>query len=179
MFDWNGTPRGRGEGGPLFVPRRHQGAGRHDAPHAYAAWYCAQHPTAAIAERIHHLRGQTLTNDDFKRVDGTSLALVGLRVEPSLALIDLDDPAQLVARGLRPSHVASRQRVVTQKIAENIFDEGAAGLLWWSTLDADWINVTLFHERVLPHVTITIAPRRLVTQMPEVRQAAERLGVRI
>ena len=70
------------------------------------------------------------------------------------------------------------RRSVTQRIAASVFEEGAGGLLWWSTLEAEWANVTLFHERALPHVSIAAPPRTLTTGMPEVRQAAAFLGIR-
>ncbi len=67
----------------------------------------------------------------------------------------------------------------TQRIASAIFDEGAAGFQWWSTLDAEWINVTLFDERARAHVRVAAAPRLLSVRSAEVREAAARLGVRI
>lgn len=179
VIHWDGRSLGRRGAGPLFVPRRHQGAGRHDAPDAYGAWYCTTAPVAAIAERIQGLRGQTLTDDDFRRLGQLTLALVSLTLDPTATLVDLDDPAQLVARGWRPSQVATRQRAITQQMARRIFDEGASGLRWWSTLSAEWTNVTLFHERALAAVTVAGPPRPLSVAMPEVRHAAEDLGVRI
>lgn len=179
MFHWDGHSLGRGGGGPFFVPRQHQGTGRHDAPDAYGAWYCARQPIAAVAERIQNLRGQTLTNVDFRRLGGLRLALVGFRLKPSLTLVNLDDPAELYARALRPSRVTTPQRPITQATARAIFQEGAAGVLWWSTLVADWTNVTLFHERAMRHASIVAPPRLLSTAMAEVQEASEVLGVRL
>jgi hypothetical protein len=65
-------------------------------------------------------------------------------------LVDSDDPLQLASRELRPSQVATLRREVTQRLAVSIFREGGAGMLWWSTLDAEWTHVTLFQERALP-----------------------------
>jgi hypothetical protein len=179
VIHWDGRSQGRTGAGPLFVPRRHQGAGRHDAPDLYGAWYCTTNPVAAVAERIQHLRGQTMVTQDFQRLGNLALALVGVRLDPSIRLVDLDDPAQLLARDLRPSTVASRRRSLTQELARRIFHEGVGGLQWWSTLSADWTNVTLFYERVAADVTILAPPRLLSVDLPEVRQAAEDLGVRI
>jgi hypothetical protein len=75
--------------------------------------------------------------------------------------------------------VATRRRATTQAMAASIFEEGAAGLLWWSALEAEWINATLFFERAMPHVSIAGAPRRLSTAMPEVRAAADHLGIQL
>ncbi|HXG88725.1 MAG TPA: RES family NAD+ phosphorylase [Vicinamibacterales bacterium] len=179
VFHWDGTSQGGEGGGPLFVPRIHQGAGRHDAPDRYAAWYATRQAVGAIAERIQHLRGQALTNADCRRMGRVSLAIVGLRLDTSLAVVDLDHPRQLIKRHLRPSRVATRRRRETQAIARRIFDEGAAGMSWWSTLDADWTNVTLFYERVVKHVAISTPPRKLTIEMPEVAEAADHLGVQI
>jgi hypothetical protein len=179
VIHWDHRSLGRTGAGPLFVPRPHQGAGRHDAPDLYGAWYCTTSPVAAVAERIQHLRGQTLVNQDFRRLGNLTLALAGVRLDRSIVLVDLDDPAQLLARHLRPSAVASRRRSLTQQLARNIFHEGVGGLQWWSTLSADWTNVTLFYERVVAKVTVLAPPRPLSVDLPEVRQAAEDLGVRI
>lgn len=106
-------------------------------------------------------------------------AIATLDFEDSLQIVDLDDPAELSARQLRPSQVATLRRMVTQAIATSIFREGAVGLSWWSTLDAEWTNVTLFHERALPRIRIAQPPRRLTTRDADVRGAAVRLGVAI
>ena len=62
-------------------------------------------------------------------------------------------------------------------MAAQVFDEGAVGLSWWSTLDAEWLNVTLFHERALPHVVLVEPPRRLSARLVDVRQAVDHLGI--
>lgn len=178
VFDWDGSSLGRREGGPLHVARARQGAGRHDSPAMYGAWYCSREAISAVSESIQYLRGHVLTDDDFLRAGGRAKALVTLRVDAALDLVDLDDPSELAARRLRPSRVATMRRPVTQRLAASIFEEGAGGLVWWSTLEAEWANVTLFHERALPHVSIAVAPRRLSTEMSEVQQAAAFLGIR-
>jgi RES domain-containing protein len=178
VFDWDGSSLGRREGGPLHVARARQGAGRHDAPALYGAWHCSREPVSAVAESLQYLRGHVLTDDDFLRAGGSTKALVTLRVDAALELVDLDDPSELAARRLRPSRVATLRRPVTQRVAASIFEEGAGGLLWWSTLETEWANVTLFHERALRHVSIAGKLRTLSTGMSEVRQAAAFLGIR-
>lgn len=161
------------------MARPRQGAGRHDSPARYGAWYCSRAPVSAVAESIKFLRGESLTDEDFRRVDGVAKALVGFSVADDLELTDLDDPSQLMLRNLRPSQVATLRRAATQRLAISIFDEGAAGLLWWSTLEAEWTNVTLFYERALPRVSHVSPPVTLSTRLPEVQEAADRLGIRI
>ena len=179
VIHWDGHSLGRTGVGPLFVPRRHQGAGRHDAPDLYGAWYCTTDPVAAIAERIQPFRGQSVADSDFQRLGNLTIALVGLQLESAVTLIDLDDPGELATRKVRPSQVATRRRSVTQQLARRLFEEGAVGFSWWSTLSADWTNVTLFHERAVGRVTVASPPLPLTIKMPEVQQAADELGVRI
>jgi RES domain len=161
------------------VARSRQGSGRHDAPARYGAWYCSRSALSAVAESLQYLRGHTVTDADFRRVGGITKAIVALRLEAGRHVVDLDDPSQLVTRGIRPSQVATLRRSVTQKIAASLFDEGALGLEWWSTLDAEWTNVTLFHERALPHISVLAPPRALSLKLPEVQEAARHLGIRM
>lgn len=179
VFNWDGSSLDASEGGPLFVPRARQGAGRHDAPAHYGAWYCSSVALSAVAESIKYLRGGTLDDGDFTRRDGMTKALATLRLDDQVTVVDLDDPAALVARRIRPSQVATLRRLVTQRIAMSVFREGAAGLSWWSTLEAEWTNVTLFHERALPNMVVAAPPRTLSTRVDEVQLAAERLGMAI
>lgn len=111
------------------------------------------------------------------RPDGTRRALAHLRLERADRLIDLDDSRTLVAHHLRPSEVATSQRTVTQRIAGALYDEGAVGLLWWSTLESSWTNTTLFAERVRSSVALVEHPTPLTTALPELRQASEHLGI--
>ncbi len=179
VVQWDGVSLDVASGGPLFVPRARQGQGRHDCPTLYGAWYCTRHPLSAVAEAIKHLRGRRLADEHFSRGSDSRQALVALRFSESAPLVDLDDAAQLLARRLQPSHVATHRRSRTQRIAEGIFSEGAAGIRWWSTLNAEWTNVTLFHERALPQIALLGPPRPLSIELPEVREAAEQIGVRI
>src|SRR5439155_1757019 len=66
---------------------------------------------------------------------GLPLALAALELDDRAKLVDLDDPGVLAARRLRPSHVATRQRSVTQPQALALYRGGAAGLRWWSTFE--------------------------------------------
>jgi hypothetical protein len=168
-------------GGSLHVPRERQGAGRHDSPGRYGALYAARTPVAAVAETIQAFRGRELAEDDLARSDGSVLALAELDDDALelTALRDLDDPAVLVAEAWRPSWVAVRDRAVTQAMAVRVFEAGASGLSWWSTLDAAWTNVTLFAERTLDArlVRVVVPPERLSLTHPAVVAAAEHLAI--
>jgi RES domain len=163
---------------PLLVPRDRQGAGRHDDPDRYTAWYLAREPVSAIAEVIQVFRGQELNDAALVRPDGSRRALATLDDAAIPALVDLDDPAVLVSRRLRPSGVATGVRRTTQRLAAAAFDDGAVGLSWWSSLEASWTNVTLFAERLGgPLPIVEVAP--LTLDQPAMVEAAERLGVRL
>lgn len=179
VFSWDGKSAGREPGGPLFVARDRQGSGRHDAPARYGAWYCARDAVAAVAESIQYFRGSVLATTDFQQPSGGTKALARLWLDDETAIVDLDDARELVARKVRPSHVATRRRPVTQRLALALFEEGIAGFRWWSTLEAEWTNVTLFHERVVRRVRLVAPPQSLTVALPEVREAAEHLGIRI
>jgi hypothetical protein len=178
VFEWDGTTLGRGPGGPFHVARAQQGPGRHDAPALYGAWYCSRAAIGAVAECIQVFRGQTLDDQDLQRRDGLRKALVAFDADDGLPVVDLDDAGALLRRRLRPSQVATRRREITQRTARAIFEEGAAGIGWWSVLDADWAHVTLFHERARARVSVSSPPEWLSVTQPVVREAAARLGVR-
>jgi len=161
---------------PLDVPRERQGANRHDNPDRYTAIYLAREPESAVAEAIQGFRGRTLTDADLERADGRRLALAALDDAAVPPLVDLDDPAVLVARAWRPSQVATRHRQTTQAIARTLFDDGAAGCSWWSALEASWTNVTLFGMRAgILGLAGPVEP--LTVNHPSLVAAAERLGV--
>ena len=166
-------------GGPLYVPRDYQGAGRHDAPGQYGAFYAARSPVAAVAETIQAFRGRDLSPEDLERSDGTRLMLAAYDDSGLESLLDLDEPAVLVEEGWRPSGVASRDRAVTQAMAVHAFEAGALGLSWWSTLDAAWTNVTLFAERALSADAVAVEGpiEPLTVKYPEVVAAADHLAI--
>jgi hypothetical protein len=166
-------------GGPLFVPRERQGAGRHDHPDSYGALYLSTLALSAVAERIQAFRGQTLTDADLRMVDGSRYALATFDEEGVADVIDLDDPVELTRRTLRPSMVATRDRASTRAIALRIFEEGAQGFVWWSALEASWPNVTLFAERSVPGLRLTAEPEPLSVRHPTLRAAADAIGVRL
>jgi hypothetical protein len=167
------------EGGPLFVPRERQGTGRHDNPDHYGALYVSRSAESAVAERIQAFRGQTIGDDDLARRDGSRYALVALDDAALADVVDLDDPAELVRRDLRPSGVATRRREVTRRMALAVYEEGVAGFAWWSTLEAAWTNVTLFAERAMEALAIAGEAEPLSVDHPAVRTAADLIGIHL
>ena len=114
VFDWDGRSLGAEVGGPLFVHRTAQGAGRHDVPEQSGVWYLSQSPVAAVAETLQYLRGHTITATDFLRRNGRRKALAVVDLAGPAALIDLDDPGELDRRTWRPSRIATLRRPMTQ-----------------------------------------------------------------
>jgi hypothetical protein len=138
------------EGGPLFVPRLDQGRGRHDNPDAYGALYLSRVPASPVAEVLRDYLARRIPPSPLLR-EGSPIALVTV-AEDDLDLIDLDDPRRL-------------------------YDEGASGLEWWSTIEASWINVTLFADRAVGRLSVVDAPESLTIDHPVVEAAAEAVGV--
>jgi hypothetical protein len=177
FFPWDPAADASSPGGALFNPRAQQGRGRHDNPDLYGALYVARVQVSAVAEWLAGFRGQTLVPDDFARTDGRRWALVGLDDAALRGIVDLDDPAELAARRMRPSRVATRSRSTTQEVASSLFAEGVPGFGWWSTLEASWPNVTLFAERALAALSVAGEPREIAIDDPVVRAAAAAIGV--
>jgi hypothetical protein len=165
-------------GDPLHVNRGYQGGGRHDNPDLYAALYASRSPESAVAETLRRFRGRLIGGSPLRRADGGQLALATIDDTELGDVVDLDEPRELDARSLRPSFVATGERELTQPIALRIYQEGADGLAWWSTVEASWINVTLFVDRAVPKLTLADEPRRLTADDPVVRAAAQAVGVR-
>jgi hypothetical protein len=134
---------------------------------------------SAIAETIQFVRGHELSAEDLQLRGGSVRALAAFDLDDTAQVVDLDDPHVLAARDLRPSRVARLDRRVTQRLAHALFDEGVDGLFWWSTLDAGWTNVTLFHERVRSRVALASPPEPLTVTTPTLVEAAQRMGIRI
>ncbi len=162
---------------PLAVRRDLQGTGRHDNPDLYGAVYLARNAIAAVAERIQGFRGTDLQATDLTRPNGRRLALASLDDSSLPELIDLDEPLTLVELRRRPSEIATGNRQVTQALARELFVSGGTGLAWWSTLEASWINVTLFDARSTMARVVDVT--QLTLSHESVRAAAERLGIRV
>lgn len=175
-FAWNERANDTGPDGPLWFPRSLQGDGRHDNPDLFGCLYVSERAVSTVVEQLGRFRGGRLTAS-FLRRRGLPLALVELRLADSARLLDLDDPAVLQRARLRPSQVATRQRDTTQPQARVLHerDADAAGLRWWSTYEALWMNVTLF-DRAASKLRVT-AVRRLALDDPAVAEAAEFLGL--
>jgi hypothetical protein len=166
-------------GGALWIPRYFQGAGRHDNPDLYGCLYVSEDPVSAIAEHLAPFRGTGRFLDSMLTKGGVPLALVEIDCSDRIELIDLDDPLVLKSNSLRPSLVATRIREKTQTQAATLFNghPKAVGLRWWSTLEASWINLTVF-DRALPELK-AVGANVLDRDHPTVREAASSMGLGI
>ena len=177
-FAWRSAAPAAAPDGPLWFPRPFQGEGRHDNPETYGCLYLADRPVSCVVEQLAAFRGQRLTASLLHR-RGLPLALAAMELAEGEALIDLDDPAVLGRERLRPSHVATRDRSVTQPQALTLFHRHrmAAGLRWWSTWEASWTNVTIF-DRAAPALRLRSVDE-LTIEHETVLQAAEHFGLRV
>jgi len=169
----------REAGGPLWFPRLQQGGGRHDNPDLYGCLYVAEDPVSAVAEMLAPFRGTGKLLPSMLVRYAKPLALAALKLEDGVTAVDLDDPSTLLATDLRPSRVATRDRTVTQQQAAEIYESHptAIGLRWWSTLEASWINWTLF-DRAGDSLSLA-RTEELTVDHPVVHEAADLLGLAI
>jgi hypothetical protein len=168
-----------GPSGPLWFPREQQGAGRHDNPDLYGCLYVSEERVSAVAELLAPFRGTGVLLPSMLVRSGMPLALASLELADAMAVVDLDDPLVLKTEGLRPSQVATRRRVATQMQAAEIHAShpDAGAIRWWSTLEASWINWTLFER-----ATEALEPQgsmELTIDDPVVLEAAEFLGLSV
>jgi hypothetical protein len=174
-FAWNERARAGQADSPLWFPRDFQGDGRHDNPDVYGCLYVADREVSSVVEQLARFRGQRLIAPLLVR-RGHPIALAAIELPDSAELVDLDDPAVLRRRRLRPSLVATRERAITQPQALAAYrDTEAAGLRWWSIHESQWANYTLF-DRAIERLTVQDV-RRLTLDDPAVAEAAEFLGL--
>ena len=139
-------------GGALFVPP--QGRGRIDNPSYYVAYYATLQPEAAVAEVLGAREAGPIRPDSLRGTPllGSSvLALATLEIASLDAVCDLDDPKELIARGLRPSRVITRDYRLSQAWALDAFRERGRreriGVSWWSYYESLWTNVAIWKPR--------------------------------
>jgi hypothetical protein len=176
-FAWDEGAAETAPDGPLWFPRIYQGEGRHDNPDLYGCLYLSASALSSLVEQLARFRGQRLLPSMLRR-RGLPLAIADMELAAGAELIDLDDPAVLRRERLRPSLVATRDRHVTQPRARALHDRHprSAGLRWWSTYEALWINVTVF-DRAAPQLGVR-SVRALGVDDPTVVEAADFFGLR-
>ena len=179
VFNWDGRSQGEAPRGPFCIARDRQGAGRHDIPERDGALYGSVNPVSAVAEAIQMFRNQILEEGDFERENGLVQALAHFRLAPGLHLVDLNDPVVLKEMQVRPSEIATLERPRTQAICRRLHEKGVAGFTWWSTLEASWVNATLFQSRIRRKLKLAGKIIPLTIELKEVREAARWLKIRL
>jgi hypothetical protein len=144
----------------------------------YGCLYLSERPLSCVVEQLARFRGQRLSAALLRR-RGLPLALAELELPDDAQLVDLDDPAVLRRERLRPSRVATRDRALTQPQALALHEkhDEAAGLRWWSTFEAQWLNVTLF-DRAASALRL-VSVKALDVADDEIAAAADVLGLRL
>ena len=177
-FAWSARARADEQDGPLWFPRPFQGDGRHDNPDIYGCLYLADREVSCVVEQLARFRTQRLQPALLRRRQ-LPLALAAIELDDAAEVLDLDEPRTLVREGLRPSAVATRRRELTQPqaLALHQAHPQAAGLRWWSTFEAQWLNVTLF-DRAASSLRL-VSVRALGVADDEIAAAAEVLGLRL
>ena len=175
---WDKAASPTSRGGALWFPRMLQGNGRHDNPDLYGCLYVSTEPVSAVAEQFQRLVGTSLEAPDLLR-RGLPLALATIDFDEDGELVDLDDPGVLVGEGMRPSQVATNDRLITQAGASELFSRHpeAVGLRWWSTIEALVPNVTAFDSAAELLAADDVHPLELGDGI--VLEAAEYLGIPI
>ena len=174
-FAWNERARPEQPDSPLWFPRVFQGDGRHDNPDVYGCLYLSEREASGVIEQLARFRTQRLIPELLVR-RGLPLAVAAIDLPDDAPLVDLDDPAELRRRRLRPSRIATRDRSITQPQALSVYrDTDAAGIRWWSIHESLWANYTVF-DRAVRRLRVHDI-RRLALDDPAVAEASEFLGL--
>lgn len=142
-----------GEPGHPLYEHRPQRGGRIDHPD-YHVWYLSRLAEAACGETFGNLAQWDSSMLQFPQLPGSRRALGIYSLPDDLRILDLDDPAQLLRLGLRPTQVVTRNLAVTQTWGHKIWSERAPHttdhlVQWWSyhrpvwTVLASWLRPEL------------------------------------
>jgi len=163
-------------GHPLYEHRPQRG-GRVDHPDYYV-WYLARQPEGAVGESFGNLAVWDVSLFEVPFLPGARRSLGVFRLPDDLRLCDLDDPRNLLALGLRPTSVVTRNLAVTQAWGHDIWSERDAhdsgtpqwqAVQWWSYYHPSWVVLASWQRpelvRVeslgLAHVAVMEAAREL------------------
>lgn len=187
VFPWDpAAPDGQPFSARYVPPAGSQTGGRFDLENV-PVLYLAEQPEHALAELLQRFRGRPLRQGHLRRHDSQSpgtfhpLSLVQayLPTEIEREIPDLGDPAALSQFGIRPDHLASRERRITQAISRTLHDHGLPGFRWWSALTGDWHVTVLYLDHVDVRQIAYRAPDALSLDHPVVRATARLLHMPI
>ena len=169
---------GEGEPGHPLYEHHPQRGGRMDHPDYYV-WYLAGQMSAAVGEVFGNLPVWEPTMLLFPALLDCSRALGVYYVPDDLRILDLDDPAELLARSLRPTQIVARNLAVTQAWAHRIWQEPDLAdprgrrwdaVKWWSFHRPHWDVIGSWVQPMIEAV------EPLSMDHPAVRDAAETLS---
>lgn len=169
---------GPGEPGHPGYLHRPQRGGRVDHPD-YDVWYLATSVEGAVGEVFGDLPAWSEEMFVFPLLPGSRRALGTYALPDDLRVLDLDDPAALVERSLRPTQVVARNLAVTQGWGHRTWTERDPhrparrrwdAISWWSFHRSSW---TVLASWVEPE---PVRVEELTLDHPAVRDAARALG---
>ena len=141
----------RGQPGHHSYLHRPQSKGRWDNPSLYDSWYLSTSPEGAIAETFGNLDSWSESMFVRPYLPGGRMSLGMFEVPDDLAICDLDDAHNLLALGMKPSQVVTRNPGYTQQRAAEVFAQNRwAGLGWWSFHRPFWSNRMLWSTKPAP-----------------------------
>lgn len=138
VFPYLETARPGNPGHPLYEHRPQRG-NRIDHPD-YHVWYLSRLAEAACGETFGDLARWDESMLQFPQIPGARRALGVFDLPDDLRVLDLDDPAQLLRLGLRPTQVVTRNLSVTRAWGHRIWSETDRdtgervwqAVSWWS-----------------------------------------------
>lgn len=168
-------------GHPLYEHTPQRG-GRVDHPEYYV-WYLARSPEAACGEVFGDLHSWDPSMFVVPFLEGGARTLATYRLPDDLRLLDLDDPKDLLKRGLRPTQIVGRNLAVTKAWGYAVWNESDPhdararrwdAVSWWSyhhpgwPMVASWLRPELvdLHELQLEHPAIVEAAKTLDRVLP-------------
>lgn len=127
------------QGHPLFFPEN-KGVHRVDNQGHYQVSYFASDGSCAFAEKFAYLKEwNEMTLRPDRSMPNSRWALISYEIDTSAPIFDMDDAANLLKLGVRPSHVVTLDRVVTQAWALKVFkNKKFSGISWWSYFNSEW-----------------------------------------
>jgi hypothetical protein len=133
-------------GHPSYL-HKPQGLGRIDNPGVYDVWYLSHTEAGAVGETFARFTEWQDAMFDFKNIPDSPEARYALHtysVPDNCRIVDLDDAQALTDNGIRPTHVVTPNRTVTQRWAHKLYNAttmtGLAwdGVQWWSRHNPNW-----------------------------------------
>ncbi len=161
-FIWDGKNSGHKSGpySPLFVSRENQGKGRHDIIDKDGILYCSYDKCSVIAEILAPFSNRSIGSDVVKRLFdniNSTTAIAHFNIARDVNIANLTRASSLTKLKLNPADIATMNRTTTQAISRRIFDLKTmyTGFSWWSSIESQWTNVSLFQSRLNKSIKIS------------------------